>query len=110
MWTGATRCRLFETCDQAVLLSGGWNRLHSDQRSRLNVLHMYRMFRHAGFHKHNIKVFFANGRDNVEGEGESTANISLGVVDALAVAHFKLGLQISAKNYVTSFLEFGLIL
>ncbi|XP_043227581.1 uncharacterized protein LOC122384327 [Amphibalanus amphitrite] len=66
-----TRCRLMETCDQAVLLSGGWNRLHSDQRSRLNVLHMYRMLKHSGFRKHNIKVFFANGRDNVDGEDES---------------------------------------
>ncbi|XP_037084928.1 uncharacterized protein LOC119105572 [Pollicipes pollicipes] len=66
-----TRCRLFETCDQAVLLSGGWNRLHSDQRSRINMLHMYRMLHHTGFHKHNIKVFFANGHDNPDGSDEA---------------------------------------
>ena len=56
-----TRCRLFETCDQAVLLSGGWNWQLSGKRELHHLLSMYRMFRRNGFGKHSIKIFFANG-------------------------------------------------
>lgn len=56
-----TRCRLFETCDQAVLLSGGWNWQWSGEREVLRLLAMYRMLRHNGFDKQSIKIFFANG-------------------------------------------------
>ena len=56
-----TRCRLFETCDQAVLLSGGWNWQLSGRRETHHLLSMYRMLRHNGFGKHSVKIFFANG-------------------------------------------------
>ena len=56
-----TRCRLFETCDQAVLLSGGWNWQQSGKRTMKQLLSVYRMFRHNGFGKQSVKIFFANG-------------------------------------------------
>lgn len=56
-----TRCRTFESCDQAVLISGGWNRQHSQIRHAENVVNMYHLFRRNGFHQQAIKVFFANG-------------------------------------------------
>ena len=56
-----TRCRLFETCDQAVLLSGGWNWQGSGEMQVHRLLAMYRMLRHNGFDKQSVKIFFANG-------------------------------------------------
>ena len=56
-----TRCRLFETCDQAVLLSGGWNWQLSGHRQMAHLLAMYRMLRRNGFAKQAVKIFFANG-------------------------------------------------
>ncbi|XP_064648494.1 uncharacterized protein LOC135500775 [Lineus longissimus] len=59
-----TSCRVFEICDQAVMLSGGWTREASLPRHRENIDDMYNMFRRHGFKKKNIKVFFANGAVN----------------------------------------------
>ncbi|KAK2709936.1 uncharacterized protein LOC136027444 [Artemia franciscana] len=56
-----TRCRAFETCDQAVILAGGWNWQMSGYDSLSNVLSMYKLLRHNGFGKPNVKIFFANG-------------------------------------------------
>ena len=56
-----TRCRLFETCDQAVLLSGGWNWQMSGHRPMAHLLAIYRMLRRNGFAQEAIKIFFANG-------------------------------------------------
>ncbi|XP_057369384.1 uncharacterized protein LOC130690390 [Daphnia carinata] len=56
-----TRCRLFETCDQAVLLSGGWNWQWSGERELGRLMSVYRMLRHNGFDKQSVKIFFANG-------------------------------------------------
>lgn len=57
-----TQCRLFETCDQAVLLSGGWDRLTSPASGSINDLKLvYDTLRRHGFGKNNIKVFYANG-------------------------------------------------
>lgn len=56
-----TRCRVFEICDQAVLLSGGWDKHGSLQRHKQNILNFYHMLRKNGFKRDNIKVFFANG-------------------------------------------------
>ena len=56
-----TRCRLFETCDQAVLLSGGWNWQSSGEREVARLMAVYRMLRHNGFDKQGVKIFFANG-------------------------------------------------
>jgi len=62
-----TSCRLFETCDQAVIVSGGWNRLTSERRHHRNVELVYWMLRDHGFKRRNIKIFFANGADGVTG-------------------------------------------
>ena len=56
-----TRCRLFETCDQAVLLSGGWNRQMSGRHEMRRLLSVYRMLHRNGFAKDSVKIFFANG-------------------------------------------------
>lgn len=56
-----TRCRLFEVCDQAVVVSGGWNRDLSPDDTRRALADTYHMLRHNGFHKGNIKLFYANG-------------------------------------------------
>ncbi|KAK7499367.1 hypothetical protein BaRGS_00009342, partial [Batillaria attramentaria] len=56
-----TSCRMFEICDQAVLLSGGWNRYSSGERHWRNIELMYAMLRDNGFKRRNVKVFFANG-------------------------------------------------
>ncbi|XP_059479076.1 uncharacterized protein LOC132198839 [Neocloeon triangulifer] len=56
-----TKCNIFQTCDHAVLLSGGWNRQMSDSQSLINTLAFYEMLKRNGFSEENIKVFFANG-------------------------------------------------
>ena len=58
-----TSCRVFEICDQAVLLSGGWNRAGTLPRHVTNIRDVYGMLRGHGFKRKNIKVFFANGID-----------------------------------------------
>lgn len=57
-----TRCKLFQTCDQAVLLGGGWNRIHSDMKSFENVIRMQESLSSIGFMPENIKTFYANGK------------------------------------------------
>ncbi|PVD31153.1 hypothetical protein C0Q70_10431 [Pomacea canaliculata] len=59
-------CRMLEVCDQAVLLSGGWNRHISGLHSLQNVERMYTMLRAHGFLRRNIKIFFANGADPLQ--------------------------------------------
>ncbi|XP_042239039.1 uncharacterized protein LOC121877370 isoform X2 [Homarus americanus] len=56
-----TRCRLFEVCDQAVVVSGGWSRDLSPEHTSQTLDAAYHMLRHNGFHKGNIKIFYANG-------------------------------------------------
>ena len=60
-----TSCRMFEICDQAVLISGGWNRLTTGTRHKRNVELFYWMLRENGFKKRNIKIFFANGAEGI---------------------------------------------
>ncbi|XP_026867699.2 uncharacterized protein si:ch211-67e16.11 [Electrophorus electricus] len=56
-------CRLYQTCDHAVLLSGGWQEQITYQRHAQNLLLFYQMLRSNGFHKDHIKTFFAgNGQ------------------------------------------------
>lgn len=69
-----TRCKLFQTCDRAVLVGGGWNRQHSGTQSLLNIFKLDDMLQRNGFQTDNIKIFYANGGQpvgtNVEsGEG-----------------------------------------
>ncbi|XP_076461822.1 uncharacterized protein LOC143294272 [Babylonia areolata] len=70
-----TSCRMFEVCDQAVLLSGGWNRQTSGPRHVENLRRMFSMLRHHGFKRRNIKVFFANGAPPLRVEGESPQKV-----------------------------------
>ncbi|KAA0716054.1 hypothetical protein E1301_Tti012862 [Triplophysa tibetana] len=56
-------CRLYQTCDHAVLLSGGWQEQITYQRHVENLQLFYQMLRNNGFHKDHIKTFFAgNGQ------------------------------------------------
>ncbi|KAF7649665.1 hypothetical protein LDENG_00137800, partial [Lucifuga dentata] len=56
----ATRrsCRLYQTCDHAVLVSGGWQQHMTFQHQLQNLQKFYRMLRNNGFHEENIKTFF----------------------------------------------------
>uniref|UniRef100_A0AAV2JZR4 Uncharacterized protein n=1 Tax=Knipowitschia caucasica TaxID=637954 RepID=A0AAV2JZR4_KNICA len=59
-------CRLYQTCDHALLLSGGWQRHMTFQHHVQNLQKFYQMLRNNGFHKSNIKTFFANGGPSLE--------------------------------------------
>ncbi|KAK3587904.1 hypothetical protein CHS0354_014418 [Potamilus streckersoni] len=63
-----TSCRIFEVCDQAVILSGGWNRQTTGVRHLRNVELFYWTLRKNGFKRKNIKIFFANGVSGVKGK------------------------------------------
>ncbi|KAM8854995.1 uncharacterized protein AB9W97_020087 isoform 2-T2 [Spinachia spinachia] len=68
-------CRLYQTCDHAVLLSGGWQQQMTFQRHAENLQRFYRMLRSNGFHKEHIKTFFASSGllpDDVEGVYSAT--------------------------------------
>ncbi|XP_042169115.1 uncharacterized protein LOC121843536 [Oncorhynchus tshawytscha] len=56
-------CRLYQTCDHAILLSGGWQQQITYQCHVQNLQLFYRMLRNNGFHRDHIKTFFAgNGQ------------------------------------------------
>ncbi|XP_071196821.1 uncharacterized protein [Salvelinus alpinus] len=62
-------CRLYQTCDHAILLSGGWQQQITYQRHVQNLQLFYRMLRNNGFHRDHIKTFFAgNGQLSEEAE------------------------------------------
>lgn len=63
-----TNCNMFEICDQAVLISGGWNRQTTGVRSQRNLENIYWMLRKNGFKKSHIKTFFANGATGINGK------------------------------------------
>ncbi|XP_072253679.1 uncharacterized protein [Leuresthes tenuis] len=63
-------CRLYQTCDHAVLISGGWQQQMMFQRHAQNLQKFYKMLRNNGFHKDHIKTFFASSGqlpDDLEG-------------------------------------------
>ncbi|KAF3843464.1 hypothetical protein F7725_002313 [Dissostichus mawsoni] len=53
-------CRLYQTCDHAVLISGGWQQQMTFQLHVQNLQRFYRMLQNNGFHKEHIKTFFAS--------------------------------------------------
>lgn len=68
-------CRLYQTCDHAVLISGGWQQQITFQRHIQNLQRFYRMLRNNGFHKDHIKTFFASSGqlpDDIEGVYSAT--------------------------------------
>jgi len=62
---GAGRCRLFEICDRAVVVSGGWNSWSQRQWNSENAARVYSMLRDHGFTAGNVKVFFADGASDI---------------------------------------------
>ncbi|XP_071803743.1 uncharacterized protein [Asterias amurensis] len=64
------RCKIYEICDQAVLISGGWNRQTSQQHNVQNIRGVYSMLREHGFKRPNIKTFFADSGDILLEEDE----------------------------------------
>ncbi|XP_041365076.1 uncharacterized protein LOC121380359 [Gigantopelta aegis] len=73
--TVRTSCRPLETCDQAVILSGGWNRQMTGLRHKRNLLLVYTMLRNNGFKRRNIKVFFANGAQSLVVPGDGSHRV-----------------------------------
>ncbi|XP_061090105.1 uncharacterized protein si:ch211-67e16.11 [Conger conger] len=69
-------CRLYQTCDHAVLLSGGWQEQITFHHHLQNLHVFYRMLRNNGFHKDHIKTFFAGSgqvtEENTEGAYPAT--------------------------------------
>ncbi|KAK2157900.1 hypothetical protein LSH36_182g05000 [Paralvinella palmiformis] len=63
-----TSCRVFEICDQAVIISGGWNRWSHHPYHKDNVWNMYKMLQEHGFNRQNIQIFFANGAPGIFGK------------------------------------------
>ncbi|XP_048857886.1 uncharacterized protein LOC125725207 [Brienomyrus brachyistius] len=61
-------CRLYQTCDHAVLLSGGWRQQVTHQQHARNLRLFYQMLRNNGFHKNHIKIFFAGSGQLLEAE------------------------------------------
>uniref|UniRef100_A0A3Q0T689 Si:ch211-67e16.11 n=1 Tax=Amphilophus citrinellus TaxID=61819 RepID=A0A3Q0T689_AMPCI len=62
-------CRLYQTCDHAVLISG-WQQQMIFQRHIQNLQRFYKMLRNNGFHKDHIKTFFSSSGqlpEDVEG-------------------------------------------
>ncbi|XP_046367157.2 uncharacterized protein LOC124142630 [Haliotis rufescens] len=68
--TVKSSCRPLEICDQAVILSGGWNRQSTGKRHKMNVELVFKMLRNNGFKRRNIKVFFANGSPSLQIPGD----------------------------------------
>jgi len=61
----AGRCRLFEICDRAIVVSGGWNWWTQRHWHADNAAGIYSMLRDHGFTTGNVKVFFANGASDI---------------------------------------------
>jgi hypothetical protein len=67
------RCKLFQTCDQAVLMSGGWNNIHSTTTSEENIDLIQSSLLRQGFLKQNIKIFNGNTNENEQLKGNNKA-------------------------------------
>ncbi|KAK7913702.1 hypothetical protein WMY93_013913 [Mugilogobius chulae] len=73
-------CRLYQTCDHAVLLSGGWQQQMTFQHHLQNLQKFYHMLRNNGFHKNHIRTFFANSGqflDELEGVYPATEKAAI---------------------------------
>uniref|UniRef100_A0A6J0TKP5 Uncharacterized protein n=1 Tax=Pogona vitticeps TaxID=103695 RepID=A0A6J0TKP5_9SAUR len=66
-------CRLYQTCDHAVLIAGGWQEQVTYPHHAQNLLLFYQMLRQNGFHQDHIKAFFAN-------EGQGSVAVKMGDV------------------------------
>nr|XP_056708020.1 uncharacterized protein LOC130479648 [Euleptes europaea] len=66
-------CRMYQTCDHAVLITGGWQEQVTYPHHAHNLLLFYQMLRRNGFHQEHIKAFFAS-------EGQASAAMEMGDV------------------------------
>ncbi|XP_032422568.1 uncharacterized protein LOC116722526 [Xiphophorus hellerii] len=66
-------CRLYQTCDHAVLISGGWQPQMTFQHHAQNLQKFYKMLRNNGFHKNHINTFFASSGQLLDVEGVYSA-------------------------------------
>lgn len=55
------RCRMFETCDHAVILHGAWNRITSKASDMQMLQETRTMLSFNGFPEENVKTFYADG-------------------------------------------------
>lgn len=61
--TVGSTCKLFQSCDRAILIGGGWNRAHSPVQSLTNIAHISdSLIKNSGFSPDNIKTFYGNGK------------------------------------------------
>ncbi|XP_008110734.2 uncharacterized protein LOC103279116 [Anolis carolinensis] len=66
-------CRMYQTCDHAVLIAGGWQEQVTYPHHAQNLLLFYQMLRRNGFRQEHIKAFFAN-------EGQASVAVEMGEV------------------------------
>ena len=60
-------CHAFMICDQAVILSGGWNSWSHAEHHASNTLNFYKMLKKNGFLSSKIKVFYSYGLSALRG-------------------------------------------
>ncbi|XP_042314658.1 uncharacterized protein LOC121926089 [Sceloporus undulatus] len=66
-------CRMYQTCDHAVLIAGGWQEQVTYPHHAQNLLLFYQMLRRNGFRQEHIKAFFAS-------EGQASVAVEMGDV------------------------------
>lgn len=62
-----SHCRVFETCDHAVLIAGAWNEWTQRSHQTRALLDVYTMLRRHHVKRRTIRVFYANGGAAIEG-------------------------------------------
>ncbi|XP_077973961.1 uncharacterized protein LOC144429658 [Styela clava] len=67
-------CKLYEICDHAVTVFGGWNEMSMRVRNEENVRMIYKMLRRNGFLKDKIQIFY-NGNGDLELEADYTGGL-----------------------------------
>ncbi|XP_026521372.1 uncharacterized protein LOC113410833 [Notechis scutatus] len=79
-------CRMYQTCDHAVLIAGGWQEQVTYPHHAQNLLLFYQMLRRNGFRQEHIKAFFANeGQASVEMGNVQPATEKLAIRSHLAL-------------------------
>ncbi|GIY18862.1 hypothetical protein CDAR_251611 [Caerostris darwini] len=92
--TVGIRCRLFERCDHAVLISGGWDRLTDRPLYLENIVKFHDLLMKNGFLHSNVKMFYSNGNQGIEEH--------LGIKDEVFPAAFKLTMRYHIRKLCQS--------
>ncbi|XP_048341090.1 uncharacterized protein LOC125426618 [Sphaerodactylus townsendi] len=66
-------CRMYQTCDHAVLITGGWQEQVTYPHHAHNLLLFSQMLQRNGFRQEHIKAFFAS-------EGQASVAVEMGDV------------------------------